>query len=111
GDLVIVVGGDVGDVVPPRFARVDAQLFGALPLQQIHRAFDVGGGERLPVMPFDALVQREGQLGAALAPVPAGSELGDDVVGGVLQLVLLVDDEVVEHGAHRPVHRDGRFLE
>ena len=42
-----------------------------LALQQVDRAFDVGRGERLAVMPFDALVQREGEFGPVLAPAPA----------------------------------------
>ena len=40
-------------------------------MQQVPGAFDVGGGERLAVMPFDALAQLEGQLLAVLAPRPA----------------------------------------
>ena len=71
GDLVVAVGRHLRHIVEPGFARVDAQLFLRLALQQVDRAFDVGGGERLAVMPFDALVQREGQFGAVLAPAPA----------------------------------------
>ena len=62
-------------------------------------------------MPFDALVQREGQFGPFFAPAPAGGKFRDDRVGRVLRLVLLEHDEIVEHAHHRPVHRQRRFLE
>ena len=110
-DLVIAVGRHLRDIVEPGLARVDAQFLRSLALQQIDRAFDVGGGERLAVMPFDALVQRERQFRPVLVPAPAGGEFGDDLVRRVLRLVLLEHDEVVEHAHHRAVDRDGRFLE
>ena len=80
--LVIAVGRDLDEVVVPGLARVDAQLLGRLALQQIPGAFDVGGGERLAVMPFDALAQMEGQLGAVLVPGPVGGEFGTDRLRG-----------------------------
>ena len=55
-------------------------------------------------MPFDALVQFEGQLFAILVPGPAGGQIGHDRLHAVLLYVLVVHDEVVEnphHGAHR----------
>src|SRR4029079_1485843 len=88
-DLVITVGGHLRYIVEPRFARVDAQLFVRLALQKVDCALDVLGGERPSVMTFDALVQREGELGPVLAPGPAGSEFRDYRVRGVLRLVLL----------------------
>ena len=61
-------------VAVPGLARVDPQLARrVLPCDQIPGAFDVGGGERLAVMPFDALAQLEGQPRAVLAPRPARS--------------------------------------
>jgi hypothetical protein len=47
-----VVGGDFRDIVPPRFARIEAQSLGGAAGQQIPGAFDVGRGERLAVMPL-----------------------------------------------------------
>src|SRR2546430_12123737 len=45
----------------------------------------ISGGERLTVMPFDALAQFEGQLAAALlVPRPARRELGLDRLQAVL---------------------------
>ena len=104
--LIVVVGGDVVEIGPPRLAGVEAQFFLRLALQQIPGAFDVGGGERLAVMPFDALVQFEGQILAVLAPGPALGEVGDDIVEPVLLLVLVEDDEVVEDRHHRRHDRD-----
>jgi hypothetical protein len=39
--------------------------------QHVPGAFDVGGGERLAVVPFDALPQLEGEPGVVLVPRPA----------------------------------------
>src|SRR5262249_38931864 len=64
--LVIAIGVDLGEIVVPGLARVDPQLFGGLALHQIPRAFDVGGGERLAVMPFHTLTQMEGEVRAVL---------------------------------------------
>ena len=55
GDLVIAVGRDVLDVAVPGLARVDAELVGVDAAQPIPGAFDVGRGERLAVVPFDAV--------------------------------------------------------
>ena len=108
--LVIAVGDDLGEVGVPGLARVDAQPLGALALYQVPGAFDVGGGERLAVMPFDPLTQMEDQLGAVLVPRPVGGELGHDVGEAVLRDVLVEQHEVVEHRHHRPLGDDGRFL-
>src|SRR5207237_4894949 len=72
GDLVIAIGGHFPQITVPGFARVDAQLFARLAGQKIPGALDVGGSERLAVVPFDALAQRENQLGAFLVPRPSG---------------------------------------
>ncbi len=60
-------------VDPPALAIIEAQLFLALIGQQVERAFDVGRGERLAVMPFDAVAQLEGQRGMVLVPSPSSS--------------------------------------
>jgi len=58
GDLVFAARRDPIEVGVPGFARIDAQLVARLPGQQVPSAFDVIGGERLSVVPFDALPQR-----------------------------------------------------
>ena len=68
GDLVIAVRGDLFEVAVPGFTRVEAQLLRLFALQQIPGAPYIRSGEGFPVMPFDALPQRKGQLGALLVP-------------------------------------------
>src|SRR5262249_7193920 len=53
-DLMVTVGGDLFEVAVPGFARVDTQLLGRFAGDQIPGAFDIRGGERLAVVPFDA---------------------------------------------------------
>ena len=79
--------------------------------QQVPGAFDVCGGERLAVVPFDALAQREGQLGAVLVPRPARRQIRHDRLQAGLRHVLLVHDEIVEDLHHRLLGRACRFLE
>src|SRR5580692_10205563 len=67
GDLVVAVGRYFCEVAVPRLARIDPQLVVRFAEQQVPGAFDVRGGERLAVVPLDALAQREGQLGPVLA--------------------------------------------
>jgi hypothetical protein len=68
GRFEIAVYLDVSDIVPPGFARVGAEAFLAAPRQEVPGAFDVGRGEGLAVMPFDAGMQFEGQRLPILAP-------------------------------------------
>jgi hypothetical protein len=84
------VRGDFRDIVPPRFARIEAQPLGGPPGQEIPGAFDVGRGERLAVMPFDPLAQFEGQPGSLLVPRPALGQVGNDRIEAVLRHVLVV---------------------
>src|SRR5712671_6766701 len=58
------------EVEKPSLAVIEAQFLLGFSAQQIVGAFDVGGGERLAVMPVDALAQREGQLGPFLVRSP-----------------------------------------
>ena len=111
GHFVVTLDGDVGDVRVPILARVLAQLVLRFTLNQIESALHVGGGERLAVMPFDAVPQLEGQFLVVFAPGPAGRQLGHDRVHAVLRLMLVVDDEVVEHTHRRSVHRKRRLFE
>src|SRR5260370_849535 len=75
GHLVIAIGDDLLEVAVPGFARIEAQLVGRLAQQQVPGAFDVLGGERPAVMPFDALAQLEGQRGLVLLPRPLGRQI------------------------------------
>ena len=68
GDLVIAVDGHIVEVAVPGFPRIDPQLLGGHAADQVPGTFDVIGGERLAVMPFDALPQFERQFLAVLAP-------------------------------------------
>src|SRR5207248_7997761 len=77
--------------------RVETQFLLRLPSQEVPGTFDVGGGERLAVMPFDPVPELEGQLLAVLAPGPAFGEVGYDGVERVLLLVLVEQHKVVEH--------------
>ena len=71
GDLEVAVGRDVVDELVPGLARVLAELLRRFAHQHVEGAFDVGRGERLAVVPFDALVQFEGQRLVVGAPGPA----------------------------------------
>ena len=104
------VRGDFRYIVPPRFARIEAQSLGGPPAQQIPGAFDVGRGERPAVMPFDPLAQFEGQPEPVLAPRPALGQVRNDRIEAVLRHVLVVKHEVVEHRHHRDRDRVGAFL-
>src|SRR5689334_19820086 len=99
--LMVVFDGDVVEIGPPCLARIEAQLFLRLTLQQVPGALDVRGGKRLTVVPLDALVQFERQILAVLAPAPAMAKIGDDIVESVLLLVLVEQNEVVENGHDR----------
>src|SRR6516225_2011200 len=73
-DLALAVCGHLVEVEKSCLAIIEAQPFLRFAGQQIVCAFDVGGGEWLAVMPFDALAQREGQLGRFLVRGPAGRQ-------------------------------------
>src|SRR5438874_736357 len=109
--LVVAVGRHLVEVAVPGFTRVDAQLVTRAAEQQIPGAFDIGGGERFAVVPFDTLMQFEGQLAAALlVPCPTRRKIRHDRLHAVLLHLLVVHDQVVEH-SHRRTHReDGGFL-
>ena len=98
------------EIDPPALAVIEAQLLLALVGQQIERAFDVLRGERLAVVPFDAVAQLEGQLGAVLVPCPARGELGHDRLHAVLRNVLVENDEIVEDAHHRHDDADRPLL-
>src|SRR5271169_6003619 len=102
-NLRVAVGRDLFEISVPGLAWIDAKLLGWSAREQVPGAFDVLGGERLAVMPFDALTQRKGQLRAVLTPRPAGRELRNDRVRVVLLYVLIEQDEIIEHAHDRPL--------
>jgi len=53
-------------------------------------------------VPFDAVAQPKGELGAVLVPGPTGRQVGDDRVEPALFCVLVEHDQVVEHRHQRP---------
>jgi hypothetical protein len=97
GDLPVAVRGHPRKIVVARFARIDAQFLGAGLHIEIPGAFDVPSGERLAVVPFDALPQLEGQVVPVLTPRPARGEIGHDRSQAVLRHLLVEHDQVVEH--------------
>ena len=108
--FVIAVCRDLDKIVIPVLAGVAAQAVLRPALDQIERAFDVGGGERLAVMPLDPLAELKGQILAVLAPLPALGEVGSNRTHAVLRDVLIVDDQIVHHAHHRHDDRVGRLL-
>ena len=106
GHLAVAVEADLAHVLVPVLARVLAERLLRHAAQHVPGAFHVLGGERLAVMPLDAIAQLEGELGLVRVPRPAGGELRHDRIHAVLRLVLVVDDQIVEHPHHRGVGRD-----
>src|SRR6202011_4455251 len=111
GCFAVATSSDTVDVVEPSLAVVEAQLFLRLASQEVVGAFDVGGGERPAVVPFDALAQLEAQLGPVFAPRPARRELGHDRLDPVLRHVLIKEHEVIEYPHHRHDRRYAPLLE
>ena len=111
GDRVIAFGRDIVEVAVPRLARVEPQLVRRFPVQHVPGALDVGRGERLSVMPFDALAQFEAELCVVLVPGPAQGQFGLDEFRPVLFFMLVEQHKVVEDGHHRSDRRDRRLLE
>ena len=109
GGFEIAVHLDLGDIVPPGPSRVGAEPLLTAAAQQIPGAFDVGGGEGLAVMPFDALAQFERQRGAVLVPGPALGQLRSNRVEIILCNVLVEQNEIVED-RHRRRHGEASRL-
>ena len=109
GDLVVAFGRDLIEVAVSRFAGIEAQFLLRFPLQEIPGALDIGSGERLAIMPFEALPQLERQPLTILAPGPAFGKVGHDRIDRVALLVLIEQHEVVEH-RHQYGDRGARHL-
>ena len=101
GRLEVAVDRDLLQIVPPDRARVLAEVVGVLAGQLVPGALHVLGGEGLAVVPLDAGMQLEGELGLGRVPGPAVGEVGNDGLGRVERLLLVVDDEVVEDAHER----------
>ena len=99
------------EVVVPDLARVAAELLRAvLAEQRMPGALHVLGRERLAVVPLHALAQFERELGLAVVPRPARSQVGHDRLQAVQRLVLVEQHKVVEHGHERLNDRDRQLL-
>ena len=109
-DLVVARRRDLLEVTVPGFARIDAKLLLGDAGHQIPGAFHIGRGERLAVVPFDALPQLQRQLGAVLVPRPFGCEVRHDRVDAVLPDLRVEGDQVVEHPQHWPLSEDRLLL-
>ena len=103
GDLVIAVRRHLIEVAIPEFAGIDAEFVARLVEQEVPGALDILGRERLAVMPFDTLAQREGERGPFLVPRPAGREIGNDRFEAALLHVLIEHDQIVEHSHRHPL--------
>jgi hypothetical protein len=57
---MVAIRGDFFNVIVPGLARVEAELLARLTSQQIPRTFDIVGGKRFAVMPFDIVAQMKG---------------------------------------------------
>ena len=110
GRFVLALGRDIGEVEIPGLTRVEPQLLLAAAEQQIPGAFDIGGSEGFPVMPFDIAAQFERQLGAVLIPAPARCQFGPNRREAVLSDVLVIEHEVIKDAHHRHDRRPGRLL-
>src|SRR5690349_9637552 len=91
----IAVGGDLFDVLIPRFMGVSAQLLIRSAEQQVPGALNVLGSEGSAVMPLHTFAQPESQLTTVLVPRPVRREVRHDGLQTVLRLVLLVNDKIV----------------
>ena len=111
GDLVIAVRLQLVEVAVGRFPRIDAQLLFGLTRDQIPRTFDILGGERFAVVPFDRAAQLQCQVLAVLAPCPALGKVGHDRSETVLRDVLVKQHEVIKDAHHGATGIDRRLFE
>src|SRR5215813_728195 len=111
GYLGVALCRDLLEIGIPRFAGINAQLLGRLAGQQIPGAFDVIGSERLAVVPFDPLTQREGQLHAVLTPRPTRGQVRHNRLQAGLRYILLIHDQIVKDVHHWLFGSTRRFLE
>src|SRR5947209_20606903 len=96
-DLGVAVDRHLVEIAVPGFAWIDPQLFARLAADHVPGALDVSGAERLAIMPFDALAQREGQLRPLLVPRPAGGQIRHDRGEAVLLHMLVEHHEIVDY--------------
>src|SRR5262249_32416980 len=96
----------------PVFARVDTQLGGRVRrlAEHVEGVLDVLRGERLAVVPFDALAQEEHEIAVVVLPRPLLGQLTDDGVHALRLLQRIEEHEVAQTRHHGPRGRDGRRL-
>ena len=107
---MVALDGHLFEVLVPGLARVEAKLLGRFAEQRIPGALHVIGGKGLAVVPFDALVQPETQLGFGRIPRPLGRQIRHDRSKSRLCHVLIEHDEIVEETHRRPESRVGYFF-
>ena len=109
GDLVVAVDHHLVEIVVPDLARVLAELvLPDLAGQHVESALHVIGRERLAVVPLDALVELEGELGPGPVPRPALGQVGHDRLKAVVTFGRIEHHKVVVEPHERQVDRDRR---
>ena len=108
--LVIAVGSHGFEILEIRLARIEPHLVLCLVELQIDGAQHVLRGERLAVVPFDALAQCKGQRRAVLVPRPARREIGHDRFEARQRDVLIEQDQVVIYRHQRRLAERRRLL-
>src|SRR3974377_1863804 len=107
---MVVLDGHLLEVLVPGFAWIEAKLVVRFAEQGIPSALYVIGGKGLAVVPFDALMQTETQLGLGRVPRPFGRQVRHDRVEAGLRYVLIEHDEIVEEAHRRAARRKGDFF-
>src|SRR3954468_595649 len=93
----VAVGADRFEVAVPRLAWIGAQFFRPLSEYQVPRAFYIGSGERLAVVPAYVTPQAEREFRGISVPRPFRRQIGNDRIQSVLRNVLFVYNEIIEH--------------
>jgi hypothetical protein len=94
----------------PCLARAFADFARFQPRNHVPGALRVGAGERLTVVPFHALPQGKGEIGALFAPFPFCCQLRHDGFQTVAGDVLVEQDQIVEQRHEGDDDRRRAFL-
>ena len=103
-------GADRFQIAVPGLARVGTQLFRTVAQDQVPGALNIGGSERLPVMPTDTAPNLKRELGQVGIPRPLCRQVRDNRVDSVLRHVLFKEDQVIKDPHHRVLDRVKRLL-
>src|SRR5438477_10631461 len=95
-DLIVAFRSDLLEVLVPGLAWIEAKFLVRLAEQRIPGALHVIGGKRPPVVPSDAVVQPETQLGLGRVPRPFGRQIRHDRLEAGLRYMLIKVDHIVE---------------